>query len=46
MKEYERNKAIGLRFGTWKQGVLVYDDEGLVEAAIREEDEKGKRKRT
>ncbi|KAJ3045052.1 hypothetical protein HK097_001296 [Rhizophlyctis rosea] len=46
MKEYERNKEIGLRFGTWKQGVLVYDDEGLVEAAIREGDEKGKRKRT
>ncbi|KAI8099352.1 uncharacterized protein BX664DRAFT_254275 [Halteromyces radiatus] len=33
-REYERNKAIGLKFGTWKQGVLVYDDEGNVEKEI------------
>ncbi|KAJ3037405.1 hypothetical protein HDV00_001712 [Rhizophlyctis rosea] len=52
-KEYERNKDIGMTFGTWKQGVLVYDDDGKVEEAIRrvdeekaQADEKGKRKRT
>ena len=33
-REYRRNKEIGLKFGTWKQGVLVYDDEGLVEKEI------------
>ncbi|KAI9255718.1 hypothetical protein BDA99DRAFT_547968 [Phascolomyces articulosus] len=33
-REYRRNKEIGLKFGTWKQGVLVYDDEGLVEKEL------------
>ncbi|KAJ1802580.1 hypothetical protein LPJ56_007162 [Coemansia sp. RSA 2599] len=35
-REYERNKEIGLRFGTWKGGALVYDDDGLVLQAIEE----------
>lgn len=29
-KEYEWNKALGLRLGCWKTGVLVYDDDGKV----------------
>lgn len=33
-REYERNKEIGLKYGTWKQGVLVYDDDGLVEKEL------------
>lgn len=33
-REYERNKEIGLKYGAWKQGVLVYDDEGLVEQEL------------
>ncbi|KAJ2612789.1 hypothetical protein H4S08_002540 [Coemansia sp. RSA 1365] len=33
-REYERNKEIGLRFGTWKGGALVYDDDGHVLKAI------------
>ncbi|GAB5588877.1 hypothetical protein Unana1_03777 [Umbelopsis nana] len=33
-KEYERNKEVGLKFGTWKQGCLVYDDDGLVEQEL------------
>ncbi|KAJ2356768.1 hypothetical protein GGF43_001866 [Coemansia sp. RSA 2618] len=35
-REYERNKEIGLRLGTWKGGALVYDDDGLVLKAIEE----------
>ncbi|OZJ04415.1 hypothetical protein BZG36_02917 [Bifiguratus adelaidae] len=34
-QEYERNKAIGLQYGMWKGGCLVYDDEGKVEAALQ-----------
>eukprot|EP00842_Homolaphlyctis_polyrhiza_P000706 jgi/Hompol1/1636/HPOL_005679-RA len=34
LAEYERNKAIGLRFGCWKGSVLVYDDQGEVLKAI------------
>lgn len=33
-REYERNKAIGLKLGQWKQGVLVYDDDGLVRGIL------------
>jgi hypothetical protein len=33
-KEYEFNKTVGLKFGTWKQGCLVYDDDGLVEQEL------------
>jgi hypothetical protein len=33
-REYQRNKAIGLKYDTWKQGVLVYDDEGKVEKEL------------
>ncbi|ORZ26026.1 hypothetical protein BCR42DRAFT_316554 [Absidia repens] len=33
-REYERNKEIGLKYGTWKQGVLVYDDDGMVEKEL------------
>ncbi|KAG0171644.1 hypothetical protein DFQ30_000674 [Apophysomyces sp. BC1015] len=33
-REYDRNKAIGMKYGTWKQGVLVYDDNGLVEKEL------------
>lgn len=29
-REYERNKAIGLKFGCWKNNCLVYDDDGKV----------------
>jgi hypothetical protein len=35
-KEYEFNKSVGLKYGTWKQGVLVYDDDGNVEKALLE----------
>lgn len=33
-REYEKNKEVGLKFGTWKQGCLVYDDDGLVEQEL------------
>ncbi|ORY01319.1 hypothetical protein K493DRAFT_323487 [Basidiobolus meristosporus CBS 931.73] len=33
-REYERNKAIGLKYNTWKNSTLVYDDAGLVLKAI------------
>lgn len=33
-REYNRNKEIGLKYGAWKQGVLVYDDDGLVEKEL------------
>lgn len=33
-REYNRNKEIGLKYSTWKQGVLVYDDDGLVEKEL------------
>ncbi|KAJ1853886.1 hypothetical protein LPJ73_002561 [Coemansia sp. RSA 2703] len=39
-REYERNKEIGLRFGTWKGGALVYDDDGHVLRAIEESNQK------
>ncbi|KAI9470484.1 MAG: hypothetical protein EXX96DRAFT_490327 [Benjaminiella poitrasii] len=35
-REYEKNKEIGLKYGSWKQGVLVYDDDGNVEKALLE----------
>ncbi|KAI7875067.1 uncharacterized protein EV154DRAFT_526790 [Mucor mucedo] len=35
-REYEANKKIGLEYGSWKQGVLVYDDAGNVEKALLE----------
>ncbi|KAI8318854.1 hypothetical protein GQ54DRAFT_320868 [Martensiomyces pterosporus] len=35
-REYARNKEIGLRFGMWKGGALVYDDDGHVLRAIEE----------
>ncbi|ORY96423.1 hypothetical protein BCR43DRAFT_491678 [Syncephalastrum racemosum] len=37
-REYNRNKELGLKYGTWKQGVLVYDDDGLVEKEILAQD--------
>ncbi|KAI9307934.1 hypothetical protein BJ944DRAFT_237448 [Cunninghamella echinulata] len=33
-REYEKNKQVGLKYGTWKQGVLVYDDDGKVEKEL------------
>ncbi|KAL9539696.1 hypothetical protein MBANPS3_010113 [Mucor bainieri] len=33
-QEYESNKRIGLKYGTWKQSVLVYDDDGKVEEEL------------
>ena len=33
-REYEANKEIGLKYKSWKQGVLVYDDAGKVEKAL------------
>jgi hypothetical protein len=36
-REYELNKAIGLKYGAWKGGTLVADDEGLVAKAIEEQ---------
>ncbi|CAO3625226.1 unnamed protein product [Cunninghamella blakesleeana] len=30
LAEYEKNKEVGLKYGSWKQGVLVYDDDGKV----------------
>jgi hypothetical protein len=37
-KEYEKNMAIGTRLNCWKGGVLVADDAGLVEQALKEAD--------
>ncbi|KAK9729083.1 hypothetical protein K7432_000526 [Basidiobolus ranarum] len=39
-REYERNKAIGLKYNTWKNSTLVYDDAGLVLKAIEESEPK------
>ncbi|KAG0376884.1 hypothetical protein BGX24_007055 [Mortierella sp. AD032] len=36
-REFELNKAIGLKYGTWKGGCLVADDDGLVAKAIEEQ---------
>ncbi|KAG0235548.1 hypothetical protein BGW42_005161 [Actinomortierella wolfii] len=36
-REFELNKAIGLKYGAWKAGTLVADDEGLVAKAIAEQ---------
>ncbi|KAF9340554.1 hypothetical protein BGZ91_001380 [Linnemannia elongata] len=36
-KEFELNKAIGLKYGAWKGGCLVADDDGLVAKAIEEQ---------
>ncbi|KAG0094328.1 hypothetical protein BGZ93_007345 [Podila epicladia] len=36
-REFELNKAIGLKYGTWKAGTLVADDDGLVAKAIEEQ---------
>ncbi|KAL0145810.1 Homeodomain-like DNA binding domain-containing transcription factor [Mucor lusitanicus] len=33
-QEYENNKRIGSKYGTWKQSVLVYDDDGKVEEEL------------
>jgi hypothetical protein len=35
LPRYEKNKEIGQRLNMWKAGVLVADDNGLVEEAIR-----------
>lgn len=47
-REYAYNKGLGLKYGTWKQGVLVYDDDGKVEKELREyhkkNQDKGKQK--
>ncbi|KAH7043598.1 hypothetical protein BKA57DRAFT_110514 [Linnemannia elongata] len=36
-REFELNKAIGLKYGAWKGGCLVADDDGLVAKAIEEQ---------
>jgi len=36
-REFELNKAIGMKYGTWKAGTLVADDDGLVAKAIEEQ---------
>ncbi|ORZ28514.1 hypothetical protein BCR41DRAFT_418577 [Lobosporangium transversale] len=36
-REFELNKAIGLKYGAWKAGTLVADDDGLVAKAIEEQ---------
>jgi len=36
-REFELNKAIGLKYGAWKAGTLVADDEGMVAKAIEEQ---------
>ncbi|KAF8934619.1 hypothetical protein BGZ47_010287 [Haplosporangium gracile] len=36
-REFELNKGIGLKYGAWKGGCLVADDEGLVAKAIEEQ---------
>ena len=33
-RQFEKNKEVGLKYGTWKQGCLVYDDDGLVEQEL------------
>lgn len=33
-REYDNNKRIGLKYDTWKQSVLVYDDKGEVEEEL------------
>ncbi|GAN05507.1 conserved hypothetical protein [Mucor ambiguus] len=33
-QEYENNKRVGSKHSTWKQGVLVYDDDGKVEEEL------------
>src|SRR4051794_26707219 len=35
-KEYEKNKALGIKFDCWKGGVLVNDTEGRVLQALSE----------
>lgn len=35
-REYNYNKEIGVKYGTLKQGVLVYDDDGKVEKELHE----------
>ncbi|KAK3816570.1 MAG: hypothetical protein J3Q66DRAFT_199828 [Benniella sp.] len=45
-REYELNKAIGLKYGAWKGGTLVADDEGLVAKAIEEQWPTAKKTRT
>ena len=42
--EYERNKAIGLATGCWKGGILVENDHGDAMKAIRERDERRRRR--
>ncbi|KAL2917035.1 hypothetical protein HK105_203467 [Polyrhizophydium stewartii] len=40
--EFERNRQIGQRFGTWKNNMLVYDDEGKVlDALLRDQPGQG-----
>merc|ERR1711879_571623 len=36
-REYQRNKAIALKYNCWKGGVLVNDDEGLVAKVLEAE---------
>ncbi|KAF9436284.1 hypothetical protein BGZ76_004382 [Entomortierella beljakovae] len=36
-REFELNKAIGLKYGAWKAGTLVADDDGMVTKAIEEQ---------
>ncbi|KAG9327251.1 hypothetical protein KVV02_002704 [Mortierella alpina] len=36
-REFELNKAIGLKYGAWKAGTLVADDDGMVAKAIEEQ---------
>ncbi|KAI8820736.1 uncharacterized protein EV422DRAFT_496437 [Fimicolochytrium jonesii] len=33
--EFARNNEIGVRLGCWKSGVLVFDDDGLVDAEVK-----------
>jgi hypothetical protein len=35
LKEFEFNKDIGKQFNSWKNNVLVYDDDGFVLEAIK-----------
>ncbi|CAG8719554.1 15803_t:CDS:2 [Acaulospora colombiana] len=44
-KEYEKNKMIGLKTGTWKAGTLVYDEKGVVLKMIQEMGEEGKKRK-
>jgi hypothetical protein len=34
-EEYRKNKEIGQKFGCWKGGCLVNDDEGLIEESMK-----------